>query len=73
MAARSTSDLPKGALPRLLLAVLFALALGGGALAAGDAELAAFARRLGLADVAGFVDTIRTLDRTGRLPARYLT
>jgi len=40
---------------------------------AGEAALAGFAERLGLRDVAGFVETIETLERTGRLPLRYLT
>lgn len=39
---------------------------------ADDATLRAFARRLGLSDLDGFVATVQTLDATGRLPAKYL-
>jgi hypothetical protein len=42
------------------------------ALAADDATLRGFAKRLGLGDLDGFVATVRTLDDTGRLPLRYL-
>lgn len=42
------------------------------ALAADDAALRAFARRVGLSDLDGFVATVQSLDRTGRLPAMYL-
>jgi ribonuclease T1 len=35
--------------------------------------LADFARQVGLRDAAGFVETVRRLDRDGRLPERYLT
>jgi hypothetical protein len=52
------------------LPVALALLLPAPALA--DA-VEAFARQLGLRDVAGFVETVRSLDRDGRLPARYLT
>ena len=38
------------------------------ALAADDAALRAFARRVGLSDLDGFVATVQSLDRTGRLP-----
>ena len=36
-------------------------------------KLAAFAQGLALADVAGFVQTVGTLRRSGRLPAWYVT
>lgn len=35
--------------------------------------LAAFAERLGLRDVAGFVETVRSLREARRLPAQYVT
>lgn len=35
--------------------------------------LQAFAREVGLRDVAGFVEVVRSLDRERRLPERYLT
>ena len=56
---------------RLLLALVLAL-LAMPALAADDATLRAFARRMGLSDVDGFVTTVQTLDRTGKLPRQYL-
>lgn len=56
---------------RLLLALVVAL-LAFPALAADDATLRAFARRMGLSDLDGFVETVQTLDRTGRLPRQYL-
>ena len=56
---------------RLLLALLISL-VALPALAADDAQLRGFARRLGLSDLDGFVATVQTLDRTGRLPAMYL-
>jgi hypothetical protein len=51
----------------ILLAVIF---VACGARADG---LESFAREIGLRDVAGFVETVRALDRDGRLPARYAT
>jgi hypothetical protein len=56
------------------LAVLaLLLALLAPALAAGPAELAAFARGLGLEDTDGFARTVEALERTGKLPATYVT
>ena len=56
---------------RLLLAFLIAL-VALPAWAADDATLRAFARRLGLSDLDGFVATVQTIDRTGKLPRQYL-
>jgi len=56
---------------RLVLAFLIAL-LAFPALAADDPVLRAFARHLGLSDLDGFVATVQTLDRTGKLPQQYL-
>lgn len=56
---------------RLLLALLVAL-VAFPALAADDVTLRGFARRMGLSDLDGFVSTVQTIDRTGRLPAMYL-
>lgn len=53
------------------LAVLL-LALGGATLAADDAALGAFARRVGLGDADGFVAAVQALDRTGKLPDRFV-
>jgi len=53
------------------LAALIVLLLPVAAARAGD--LTAFARAIGLRDVAGFVEAVRSLDRDGRLPERYLT
>src|SRR5260221_10075894 len=36
-------------------------------------NLGAFAQRIGLRDVDGFVDTVQSLRRTQRLPSRYVT
>lgn len=58
---------------RLGFAVALLLLAATGAFAADDAALGAFARKLGLADVDGFVTAVDTLERTGRLPARYVT
>jgi hypothetical protein len=38
-----------------------------------DAVLQAFGRELGLVDIEGFVAAVRSLDRTGKLPSRYVT
>jgi len=54
------------------IVVLAALLLALPALAADDATLRAFARRMGLSDLDGFVATVQTLDDTGRLPMKYL-
>jgi len=53
----------------LAVLLLVVLAVSG---ARADA-LESFARGVGLRDVAGFVETVRSLDRDGRLPARYAT
>ena len=50
----------------LILCVLLAASA-----AADESRLRAFAREVGLADAGGFVETIESLDRTGRLPPRY--
>ncbi|MGE0716273.1 MAG: ribonuclease domain-containing protein [Alphaproteobacteria bacterium] len=57
---------------RLALALL-ALVLAAGLAVAGEAERRAFARGIGIADVDAFVDTLEHLDRTGRLPPRFVT
>jgi ribonuclease T1 len=55
---------------RVLLLVLVA----GPALARGPGDdLRPFARSLGLRDIDGFVETVATLRRDGKLPERYLT
>jgi ribonuclease T1 len=53
-----------------LAVLLLAVFITAGARA--DA-LTDFARQVGLQDVAGFVETIRSLDRDRKLPARYAT
>ncbi|MBL8692181.1 MAG: hypothetical protein JNL04_23950 [Rhodospirillaceae bacterium] len=55
-----------------LTALVFLLLAGTQAWARGE-SLEQFARSLGLRDVAGFVETIETLDRDRRLPQRYVT
>lgn len=54
------------------LAALAILLLGAQAWARGE-SLEPFARTLGLRDVAGFVEAVEALDRTQRLPARFVT
>jgi len=49
------------------------LTLAASAAWARGESLEAFARGLGLRDVAGFVEAIESLDRTQRLPPRYVT
>ncbi len=58
---------------RLGFAVAFLLLVAPGAFAGDDAALTAFARKLGLVDIDGFVAAVQTLDRAGRLPPRYAT
>ena len=58
---------------RLGFAIVLLLLSASGAFAADEVALGAFARRVGLADVDGFAAAVGTLDRTGRLPARYVT
>ena len=62
-------------MPHRILAVLVALLLSFTATAQGrdDARLQAFARQLRLAAVDDFVDTVRSLRTTKRLPDRYVT
>ena len=43
----------------------------GARAAADESRLRAFAHEVGLTDVGGFVETIESLERTGRLPPRY--
>jgi len=60
----------------LLLPLLLALAASAQPRpdpAAADTALAAFARQLRLRDVPGFVETVTSLRRDDRLPARYVT
>jgi ribonuclease T1 len=52
---------------------LFALTLLLTSVAAADSRLGEFARRLGIRDTAAFVETVESIERTGRLPPRYLT
>jgi len=58
----------------LLLLVVVAACLGGPAAARSPEEqrLAAFAAGIGLRDVEGFAETVMSLRRDGRLPARYV-
>lgn len=58
---------------RYVVALLLLLVAPLGACAADDATLNAFARKHALEDVRGFVETVRSIQGTGRLPARYLT
>jgi hypothetical protein len=54
--------------------VLLLLGSSGFAQLAGDAPaVAAFAERVGLRDVPGFVETVQTLRDSGHLPPRYAT
>lgn len=57
---------------RLARLALLVLLLALPALAS-DAALESFARGMCLRDVAGFVETVTELRRSGRLPDRYLT
>lgn len=57
----------------LLLVVLGAAAPASAQRAPDAQPLAAFAQRLGLRDVDGFVEAVRSLRRDRRLPARYAT
>ena len=60
---------------RRCLALLLALLIAGpaAAQAVDEARLAAFARQMRLLDVDDFVDTVKSLRTTKRLPARYIT
>ena len=59
---------------RFLLAFLVVVSPAQAQLAAADPQaLATFAERLGLRDVAGFVDTVQSLRASDRLPPRYVT
>jgi hypothetical protein len=57
---------------RFALALVLLLLAVPAAFAADAAALAALARKLGLADMEGFVAAVQTIDRTGKLPPRYL-
>ena len=62
------------ALLRSAFIVLLLLGSPGLAQLAGDAPAtAAFAERVGLRDVTGFVETAQSLRNSGRLPPRYAT
>ncbi len=67
-----TLSIRQAMLLRTLLILLLALAPSLG-FAADDAALTAFARRHGLQDPKGFVETVRSIEATGRLPKRYVT
>ncbi|MCB1883888.1 MAG: hypothetical protein KDG89_07820 [Geminicoccaceae bacterium] len=56
-----------------LRGLALALCLLAGPLFADEADLRAFAARVGLDDARGFAETVETIRRTGRLPDRYLT
>ena len=60
---------------RRCLALLLALLLAGPAAGQGvdEARLKSFARQMRLVDVDAFVETVRSLRTTKRLPARYIT
>lgn len=58
---------------RRLLALLVALLLWPLLATAGPAEVRLFARAEGVVDVEGFLETVESLRRSKRLPARYLT
>ncbi len=55
------------------LAAVLAIVLGAPARARDPAELVAFARARALADIDGFIATLRGLAEDGRLPARFVT
>ena len=57
----------------LFVVVCAAAAPAAGQRAPEPPPLAAFAERLGLRDVAGFVETVHTLRETKGLPPRYVT
>jgi ribonuclease T1 len=62
------------ALLRRAFIVLLLLGSSGLAQLAGDIPaVVAFAERIGLRDVTGFVDTVQSLRNSGRLPPRYAT
>lgn len=58
---------------RLGFAIVLLLLAASGAFAADEAALGAFARKVGLADVDGFVAAMQTLERAGKLPQRFVT
>lgn len=64
-----------GAAAALLRAVALVVVVAVLALPAlaGEARLRDFALALGLRDVEGFVETVASIERSGRLPERYLT
>ena len=55
------------------IAVICAAAPGSAQRPSGPQPVAAFAERLGLRDVAGFVETVQHLRETKGLPPRYVT
>lgn len=57
---------------RAILVALMLVPWSAFVLAADEAALASFARKVGLSDVDGFVSAIAALDRTGRLPERFI-
>ena len=57
---------------RLDLAALVLALWSCVAFAADEASLAAFARKVGLSDIDGFVSAIGALDRSGQLPGRFI-
>jgi hypothetical protein len=58
---------------RRILGLLVLIVLVPVLAAAGPAELRLFAQREGIVDVDGFVETVESLRKTKKLPARYLT
>jgi hypothetical protein len=58
---------------RFLALAILVLTLLGAASAGADSRLDGFARGVGIADVAGFAETVAAIARDGRLPPRYLT
>lgn len=57
----------------LALVTTFAVGFGSATRAADTAALTAFARAAGLAQIDAFIETVQAIDRTSRLPERYLT
>jgi len=58
---------------RRILGLLVLILLWSLPAAAGPAEIRLFARAQGIVDVEGFVETVESLRKTKKLPARYLT
>lgn len=70
---RPATTTGNGTMPRLSRLLAGMLLLFAVAVAAGEAELQAFARGHGLADADAFARTVTRLREKGRLPASYLT